>query len=111
MLVGLQALLLYPTSIPTIFVNMLFEQLKPHVFGVDLFKAIKKDTFIEFDIRHLLKQLGNHKLPDSLIQFMLDFEPFFDHICMDVRLKQTSINLLHQKTEDISKEWGLNEVS
>lgn len=60
--------------------------MKAYIFGVDLFKATEKDTFMEYDIKHLLKKLGNHKLHDSLVKFMIDFE-LFDHICKDVRLK------------------------
>lgn len=32
-------------------VNLLFEQLKAYVFGVDLFKSIDEDVFAESDIK------------------------------------------------------------
>lgn len=64
-----------------------------------------KPTFI-YEIKALLKQLNHPRAPDSIVGFLLDFEPFLEKNAKNVKIKKSSYRL-DQHTNDMFQEWNL----
>lgn len=60
---------------------LLVKQLKSYAFENDIFQDINQDPSIESNIRRLLKKLSGPNMLESIVPFLLDFEPLFDSIC------------------------------
>lgn len=77
---------------------------------MDFFAAMENDPSVESEVKQLLTQLGDHALPDPLLHFVSYFYLFLGQGCKSVRLHQTFVNQLQQKTEVASKEWSLSTL-
>lgn len=69
-------------------IDALIRQLKMKVVNVDLFHTIKDNPTIIYEIKALLKQLSCLDAPDSILFFVLDFEPFLEQTAQNVKLKK-----------------------
>lgn len=78
---------------------------------MDFFAAMENDSSAESEVKQILTQLGDHVLPDPLLQFVSYFNLFLRQGCKSVRLHQTFVNQLQQKTKVASKEWSLSTLS
>ena len=83
----------------------MIQQLRANVFDIDLYKAIQEDANFGTDIQKLLQANKKQNIPDSLAQFLFDFKAFFNHICLDIRLKKTYDTKIHQKKREVAGEW------
>lgn len=68
--------------------NLLIQQLKENIFKVYLLISIEGDAQLGFDIRTLLVDLNKHRVSDSMVQFLFEFEAYFDQVFRDIDLKR-----------------------
>lgn len=78
-------------------VNLVIQPLKANVFNDGLFKAIDRDVKLGVDIQKLTLEINKQRIPNSLIQFLFEFEALFDHICRDIQLRKTYDAQIQQK--------------
>lgn len=64
-------------------VDKVLRQLKVHLEGNNIFKALEKDFIYDYDIKTLLKKLDVRNAPSEVFDFMVTFGPFFIHIITD----------------------------
>lgn len=84
--------------------NLLMQQLKANIF----LNAIKKDTQIGFEIQNLLVELNKLRVPDSMVQFLFEFEAYFDQVCRDIKLNKTYNNRFERTKEAMVVAWDLS---
>lgn len=70
-------------------INLMIQQLKAYIFEIYLYKSNEEDANFGNDSQKLLQEINKQKIPDSRVQFLFDFEAFFNHICRDIYLKIT----------------------
>lgn len=58
----------------------LIQKLKMKFVNVNLFQTIEGNLVVVYEIKALLKQLHNPDSPDSIVDFILEFEPFVEQI-------------------------------
>lgn len=83
------------SSSPTLFggnngpetVDQILKQLKARHGGANLFEALEKDFTYGYEIKTLLKKLDIPDSPGEVVDFLVTFEPFFDHIITDFQRK------------------------
>lgn len=91
-------------------VNLLIQQLKANIFEFNLLGAIEGDARLGTSIRTLLAKLNQHRVFDSMIQFLFDFEAYFDQVCRDINLKRTN-SVQHQQTKKaMSLAWDTSDA-
>lgn len=91
--------------------NLLIQQLKANIFEVNLLNAIEGHTQFGIDIKNLLAELNKQRVPYSMVQFLFEFEAYFDQVCRDINLKNTYNNRLQQTREAIVMAWDLSVTS
>ncbi|KAL5096342.1 hypothetical protein RYX36_000669 [Vicia faba] len=74
--------------------SMSVQQLKMKDFNVDI---LQTNPSVVSDIKAMLKQLNNHDLLDSVVGFILNFEPSLDQTSQALKLKKESLRKLKQK--------------
>lgn len=70
-------------------INLLIQQLKEIIFEVDLLNAIEINAQLGIDIQKLFVELNKRRVSDSMFQFLIEFEAYFDQAYGDVDFKRT----------------------
>lgn len=74
---------------------------------MDLFQAIEDNHVFSYEIKALLKQLNNLDSPDSIVGFILEFEPFLEQTAQNIKMKKMHVNRLKMLLDSMSQQWGL----
>lgn len=74
---------------------------------MDLVQNLEDNLATIFEVKGLLSQLNKLEEPDSINNFVLDFDPFLEQIAQVVNLKRESSSNLDQRTEVILPQWDL----
>lgn len=61
---------------------------------MDLFQTIRENLAALYDIKGLQTRLKKPKPPNSIVSFILDFEPFLEQTIQNVRLKERFASML-----------------
>lgn len=54
-----------------------------------------------------MKQLNSLNSPDSIVRFILEFEPFLEKTAQNIKLKQESANKLKLESDAMSQQWTI----
>lgn len=63
------------------------------IFSVDLFQTIEDNPIVIYKIEALLKQQNNPNSPNSLVGFILEFEPFLKKTAQNIQMKKKYANI------------------
>lgn len=74
--------------------DALIQQLKMKIVDVNLLHTIEDNPTSIYEIKAFLKQLNNPDTPDSIMGFLLEFEPFLKKTSQNVKLKKESADIL-----------------
>lgn len=66
---------------------------------MDLIQTIKDNQIILIEIQGFLLKLNKPEAPNSIADFVLDFEPLLEQNVQVVRLKQGFVSQLERRTE------------
>lgn len=96
--------------------DALIRDLRAHILEVDLFGAIEADHVLAFKIKDLLHKLNIPESTDSLIGFIVEFEPLLDQISKDIQKKKSIVENKEReldllKTESAAVESAEGEIS
>lgn len=64
-------------------VDEILKKLKAQLGGANIFEALEKYFIYGYGIKMLLKKLDVPNTPSEVVDFLVTFRPFFDHIVAD----------------------------
>lgn len=76
--------------------------------GTNIFEVLEKYFIYGYDIKALLKKLDVLDAPSEVVDFLVTFGPFFDHIIVDFQRKHDAKTNMISKANERSKEWNLD---
>lgn len=68
--------------------------MKTKIVDMDLYQTIKDNPAIIYEIKALLKQLNNPDSPNSIVVFIIEFEPFLEQPIQNIKIKKEYANRL-----------------
>ena len=88
-------------------VDQILKQLKARHWGANLFEALEKYFIYGYGIKASLKKLDVPDTPSEVVDFLVTFGPFFDHIIVDFQINHDVKTKMASKENERSKEWNL----
>ena len=89
----------------------LLRDLQTKILNIDLFQVIEENPNAAYEMKALLKKLNTLESKDSIIGFILEFEPLLERIVNDYRTKQENSNRLEMQTRARHQEMAKLEIS
>lgn len=72
-----------------------------------LIQTIEDNHDALIEVNGLLSKLNKPEAPDSIVNFVLDFEPYLEQNTQISRLKKESASRLDQRTKAMFHQWDL----
>lgn len=88
-------------------VDEVLKQLKDQLGGTNISEALEKDFIYNYGIKTLLKKLDVLDAPSEVVDFLVTFGPFFDHIIVNFQRNHDAKTKMTSKENERSKDWNL----
>lgn len=85
----------------------MFQHLREKLVNMHLIQTIEDNHGALFEVKGFLSKLKKPEAHDSIVNFVLDFEPYLEQTTQISRLKKESASRLDQLTKAMFHQWDL----
>lgn len=78
-------------------VSVMLQQLRTYIFKDDFLTVVEEEPQLWTEIRKLLDGINQHKILNSLTQYLFNFEAFLDQVLRDLIFQKNVKHLLLNK--------------